>query len=79
MMIIRPPQHGQECESGLSSWARSAGSSCGFGTASSVALERDPEKEPQRRDRLVEGRHTNAARRQMQLIATHVLERRRVG
>ena len=44
-----------------------------------VALERDPEEEPQRRDRLVHGRHTDAARRQTQLIAAHVLEARRVG
>ena len=44
-----------------------------------VPLERDPEEEPQRRDALVEGRHADAARGQMQLIAAHVLEARRVG
>ena len=44
-----------------------------------VALERDLEKEPQRRDGLIDGRHANAARRQMQLVAAHVLEARRIG
>ena len=44
-----------------------------------VALEGDPEKEPQRRDGLIEGRHADAARREMQLISPHVLEARRVG
>ena len=43
------------------------------------AAERNPEKEPQRRDALVEGRHSGAARRQMQLVATHVLEARGAG
>ena len=43
------------------------------------APERDLEEEPQRRDGLVEGRNADAARRQMQLIAAHVLEARRVG
>jgi hypothetical protein len=43
-----------------------------------VALERNPEKEPQRRDRLIDGRHANAARRQMELVAAHVLEARRI-
>jgi hypothetical protein len=44
-----------------------------------VALERDPEKEPQYGDGLVEGRHTYPARNQMQLVAAHVLEARRIG
>jgi hypothetical protein len=35
-----------------------------------VAPERDPEKETQRRYGLVDGRYTNAARRQMQLVAS---------
>jgi hypothetical protein len=39
-----------------------------------VALERDPEKEPQCRYGLVAGRHTNAAASEMQLIAANVLE-----
>lgn len=39
----------------------------------------DPEKEPQRRDALVEGRHAGATRRQMKLIAADVFETRRVG
>jgi hypothetical protein len=43
-----------------------------------VTPQRDPEKEPQRRDGLIEGRHTNAARRQMKLVAAHVLEARRI-
>src|SRR5919198_2275221 len=43
-----------------------------------VAPERDPKEEPQRRDGLVDGRHANAARRQMQLVAAHVLEARRI-
>src|SRR6195256_4126376 len=45
----------------------------------SVAPERDLKKEPQRRYGLIEGRHANAARCQMQLIAAHVLEARRIG
>src|ERR1700704_7211075 len=44
-----------------------------------VAPQRDSEKEPQGRDGLIDGRHTNATRRQMQLIAAHVLEARRIG
>ena len=44
-----------------------------------VTLERDPEKEPQGRYGLIEGRHANTARRQMQLVAAHVLEARRIG
>src|SRR5437868_2716782 len=43
-----------------------------------VAPERHLEKEPQRRDGLVDGRHTDAARRQMQLVAADVLETRRI-
>src|SRR5271155_4043257 len=43
------------------------------------APERDPEKEPQYRDALVERRYAGAARRQMQLVAPHILEARRVG
>src|SRR4051794_30227471 len=39
-----------------------------------VAPERDPEEEPERRDGLIECRHANAARRQMQLVAADVLE-----
>src|SRR5215813_6136742 len=39
-----------------------------------AAPERDLEKEPQRRDGLIDGRHTDAACRQMQLVAAHVLE-----
>jgi hypothetical protein len=35
-----------------------------------VAPERDLKKEPQRRDGLIEGRHANAARRQMQYRRT---------
>jgi hypothetical protein len=38
-----------------------------------VALQRALEKEPQRRDGLVDGRHANTACRQMQLIPAHVL------
>lgn len=41
--------------------------------------EHDLEKEPQRRDGLVEGGDADAARGQMQLIAPHVLQARRVG
>jgi hypothetical protein len=44
-----------------------------------VALERDPEKEPQRRYSLIEGRYADAAASEMQLIAAHVLEACRVG
>src|SRR5215471_1548642 len=33
-----------------------------------VALQRDPEEESQRRDRLVDGRHANTARGQMELV-----------
>ncbi|MET4221130.1 hypothetical protein ABIB00_006365 [Bradyrhizobium sp. LB14.3] len=43
-----------------------------------VALQRDPKEEPQRRDGLADGRNSNAARGQMQLIAAHVLEGRRI-
>jgi len=43
-----------------------------------VAFKRDLKKEPQRRYRLIDGRHANAARRQMQLVAAHVLEARRI-
>ena len=43
-----------------------------------VTLERDLKKEPQGRYGLIEGRHTKAARRQMKLVAAHVLEGRRV-
>ena len=43
-----------------------------------VALERDPKKESQCGDYLVEGRHADTARRQMQLVAAHVLEARRI-
>src|SRR5262245_31429457 len=43
-----------------------------------VAPQRDPEQEPQRRDGLIDGRNANAARRQMQLVASHVLETRRI-
>jgi len=41
--------------------------------------ERDLEEEPQRRDRLVESGDANAARRQVELVATHVFGTRRVG
>src|SRR6266481_6074257 len=41
--------------------------------------KRDPEKEPQCRDALVEGRNARATRRQMKLIAAYVFEARRVG
>src|SRR6185437_3808285 len=41
-----------------------------------MALQRDLKEEPQRRNGLVDGRHANAARRQMQLVAAHVLEAR---
>jgi hypothetical protein len=44
-----------------------------------VAPERDPKEEPQRRDGLIEGRHADTARRQMKLVAAHVLEARRIG
>jgi hypothetical protein len=44
-----------------------------------VALEGDPEKEPQRRDGLIEGRHADALGSKMQLIAAHVLEACRIG
>jgi hypothetical protein len=39
----------------------------------------DPEKEPQRRDALVEGRNARATCRQMKLIAAHVFKTRGVG
>jgi hypothetical protein len=42
-----------------------------------VATERNLKKEPQRRDSLIDGRHANAARRQMQLVAAHILKARR--
>ena len=38
-----------------------------------VALEGDPEKEPQRRNGLIEGRHADALGSKVQLIAAHVL------
>ena len=44
-----------------------------------VTLEGDPEKEPQRCDGLIEGRHVDAAPREMKLISGHVLEACRVG
>jgi hypothetical protein len=44
-----------------------------------VAPERDLKKEAQCRDGLVEGRRTPAARSQMQQVAAHVLEARRIG
>src|SRR5215216_1187318 len=43
------------------------------------APKRDPEKESQRRDALVEGRNARTTRRQMKLIAAHVCETRGVG
>src|SRR5665213_1670220 len=43
------------------------------------APKRDPEKEPQCRDALVEGRNAGATRRQMQLIAAHVFEAGGIG
>jgi hypothetical protein len=43
------------------------------------APKRDPEKEPQCRDALVEGRNAGASGYQVKLIATHVLEARRIG
>ena len=43
------------------------------------APKRDPEKEPQCRDALVEGRNAGATGYQMKLIATHVLEARSIG
>jgi hypothetical protein len=43
-----------------------------------VAPQRDLKKEPQGRNGLIDGRHTNTARRQMQLMAAHVLEARRI-
>jgi hypothetical protein len=43
-----------------------------------LAPKRDLKKEPQRRDGLIEGRHTHPARSQMQLVAAHVLEARRI-
>ncbi|MET4804796.1 hypothetical protein [Bradyrhizobium sp. LB11.1] len=43
-----------------------------------VPLQRDPKEEPQRRNGLIDGRNANAARRQMQLVAAHVLEVRRI-
>ena len=44
-----------------------------------MAPERDLEKEPQVRDGLIDGPHADTAFRQMQLVAPHVLEARRVG
>jgi hypothetical protein len=44
-----------------------------------VTPERDPEKEPQRRYALIEGRSANAARRRMKLVEAHVPEGRRIG
>ena len=43
------------------------------------SLERDPEKEPQRRHRLIANWRAGAARGQLQLKAPDVLEARRVG
>src|SRR5262245_43648814 len=43
-----------------------------------LAPERDPEEEPQGRYGLVDGRHADTACRQMQLVATHVLETRSI-
>src|SRR5207253_1723004 len=43
-----------------------------------VALERDPEEEPQRRDSLVDRRHADTARCQMELVAPYILEARRI-
>jgi hypothetical protein len=40
--------------------------------------QRHHEQEPQRRQAVIDGWHARAARHQMQLIATHVLEARRV-
>ncbi len=40
--------------------------------------KRDPEKEPQLRDALVEGRNARTTSRQMKLIAAHVFETRGV-
>src|SRR3972149_5039048 len=44
-----------------------------------VSSKRDPEKEPQRRSTLIEGRNADAARSEMRLIAANVLERRSIG
>src|SRR5579863_8670568 len=43
------------------------------------APKRDPEKEPQRRDALIEGRNPRATCRQMKLIAANVFETRGIG
>jgi len=43
-----------------------------------VAPERDPKEKPQRRDGLIDGWNSDAARRQMQFVAAHVLEARRI-
>ena len=43
------------------------------------APERDLKEEPQRRDGLIDGRHADATRRQMQLVEAHVLETRVSG
>src|SRR5580692_4385712 len=43
-----------------------------------VALQRDLKEEPQRRDGLIDCRHADATLRQMQLVAAHVLETRRI-
>jgi hypothetical protein len=43
------------------------------------APERNPEKEPQRSHGVIENRDVRAARRQMQLKASDVLEARRIG
>ena len=43
-----------------------------------VALQRDPKEEPQRRNGLIDDRHTDTACRQMQLVAANVLEARRI-
>src|SRR6202453_3072999 len=42
------------------------------------APERDLKEEPQRRDGLIDCRHADATLRQMQLVAAHVLETRRI-
>jgi hypothetical protein len=36
-------------------------------------FEGDPEREPQRRNALVEGKHAAAARQQMELVAAHAI------
>jgi hypothetical protein len=43
-----------------------------------VTSQRDLEEEPQGRDHLIDGRHTDAARYQMERIATYFLEAGRI-